>query len=296
MTEPGGAGAAAWFRECYAAAPDGIWRAPGRVNLIGEHTDYNDGLVLPFAIGPGTYAAAARRDDDILELCSRQAPDAPASVRLSDLRPGSVTGWAAYPAGVAWALREAGHRVAGARVAIDSDLPLGAGLSSSAALECAAALALAGLSGLRVPRTGLVTLAQRAEHEFAGMPCGIMDQSAALLCRPGSALLLDCQSGATTAVPLDPPAAGMALLLIDTGVRHVLADGRYADRRRECEQAARALGVASLREITDDPGLVSRPAIRSSGTGPGMWRPRTAGCGRLPGCCGLVSLPPAARC
>ena len=265
MTDPAGADATAWFRECYAAAPEGSWRAPGRVNLIGEHTDYNDGLVLPFAIGLGTFAAAARRADDVLELRSRQAPQDAVSVRLSELRPGSVTGWAAYPAGIAWALRAAGHQVAGARVAVDSDLPLGAGLSSSAALECAVALALTELSGLGVPRPELVRLAQRAENEFAGMPCGIMDQSASLLGQEGSALLIDCQSGAVTAVPLDPAVAGMALLIIDTGVRHVLADGSYADRRRECEQAARALGVASLRGITDDQEPVSRlsdPVLR----------------------------------
>jgi galactokinase len=265
VTDPAGADATAWFRECYAAAPMGSWRAPGRVNLIGEHTDYNDGLVLPFAIGLGTVAAAAPRGDDILELRSRQAPEDAVSVRLGELRPGSVTGWAAYPAGMAWALAAAGHQVAGARVAIDSDLPLGAGLSSSAALECAVALALTELSGLGVPRPELVRLAQRAENEFAGMPCGIMDQSASLLGQEGSALLIDCQSGAVAAVPLDPAAAGMALLIIDTGVRHVLADGSYADRRRECEQAARALGLASLRGITDDPESVSRlsdPVLR----------------------------------
>ena len=265
MTDPAGAAAMAWFRECYAAAAEGSWRAPGRVNLIGEHTDYNDGLVLPFAIGLGTVAAAAPRGDDILVLRSRQAPQDVVSVRVSELRPGSVTGWAAYPAGIAWALRAAGHQVAGATVAIDSDLPLGAGLSSSAALECAVALALTELSGLGVPRPELVRLAQRAENEFAGMPCGIMDQSASLLGQEGSALLIDCQSGAVAAVPLDPAAAGLVLLIIDTGVRHVLADGSYADRRRECEQAARALGLASLRGMTDDPGSLSRlgdPVLR----------------------------------
>ncbi len=268
MTGPASPDAAGWFRECYAAAPEGSWRAPGRVNLIGEHTDYNDGLVLPFAIGLGTIAAAARRDDDLLELRSRQEPGTPVSARLSELRPGSVTGWAAYAAGMAWALRAAGHSITGARVAIDSDLPLGAGLSSSAALECAVALALTDLSGLRVPRPELARLAQQAENEFAGMPCGIMDQSASLLGQAGRALLIDCRSGAMSAVPLDPATAGMALLIIDTGVRHVLADGSYADRRLECEQAARALGVASLRAITDDPEPVSRvsglsdPALR----------------------------------
>ena len=250
--------AARWFAEGYAAEPDGIWHAPGRVNLIGEHTDYNDGFVLPFALAQGVRAAASLRDDGVLELRSRQAPDAPAAVRLDTLAPGRPGGWAAYPVGVAWALRGAGCPVGGASIAIDADLERGAALSSSAALECATALALTELYGLSVGRRELAALCRRAENDFVGVPSGIMDQSASLLCEQGHALLLDCRSGETSAVPLDLAAIGLVLLVIDTRVRHALSDGRYAERRRSCEDAARALGVASLRDVTDAPDGIER--------------------------------------
>jgi len=243
--------AARWFTECYAAEPDGVWHAPGRVNLIGEHTDYNEGFVLPFALSQGVRAAASRRDDGLLELRSRQAPDDAAAVPLGALAPGLPGGWAAYPAGVAWALLGTGRPVGGASIAIDADLERGAALSSSAALECATALALTELYGLSVDRRDLAALARRAENEFVGVPSGIMDQSASLLCEQGHALLLDCRSGESSAVPLDLAAVGLVLLVIDTRVRHALSDGRYAERRRSCEDAARALGVASLRDVTD---------------------------------------------
>jgi galactokinase len=252
VNAPGAADrASAWYTECYGEEPAGIWQAPGRVNLIGEHTDYNDGFVLPFALAQGVRAAVSRRKDGLLELRSRQTPDAPAAVALDALTPGSPDGWAAYPAGAAWALREAGIPVGGASVAIDADLERGAALSSSAALECATALALTELYGLSVPRPELAVLARRGENEFVGVPTGIMDQSASLLCEEGHALLLDCRSGETSAVPLDLAAVGLVLLVVDTGVRHALSDGRYASRRRDCEEAARALGVASLRDVTD---------------------------------------------
>jgi galactokinase len=240
---------AATFHEAYGRPSGGIWHAPGRVNLIGEHTDYNDGLVLPFALRQGVSVAAAERDDDVLELRSLQAAGEAASVRLGDLTPGASEGWTGYAAGVAWALREAGHRVGGADLLIDSDLPQGAGLSSSAALECAVALTLCELSGIEVPRPELARLAQRAENDFVGMPCGIMDQSAALLCTAGHALLLDCRSGLSAQVPLD--LGGLTLLVIDTRAVHELVDGEYASRRAECEAAAGALGVPALRDVTD---------------------------------------------
>ena len=168
-----------------------------------------------------------------------------------------MPGWAAYPAGVAWALRRAGYlESGGADIAIDADLPAGAGLSSSAALECATALALTELHQVPVPRPELAALARRAENDFAGIPSGIMDQIAALLSRPGHALLLDCRAGTGTPVPLDPAAAGLTLLVIDTRARHALGDGRYAERRRACEQAASALGVRSLRDVTDAGQLI----------------------------------------
>ncbi|HEX9540867.1 MAG TPA: galactokinase [Streptosporangiaceae bacterium] len=250
----------AWFRERFGADPDGLWHAPGRANLIGEHTDYNEGFVLPFALDRGTLTAAALTGGSVLDIRSMQVADGGVTVPLDGLEPGQVTGWAAYPAGVAWALREVGYPVGGARLAIDSDLPQGAGLSSSAALECGVALALTQLHGIDVPRPELAALAQRAENGFVGMPSGIMDQSASLLCRASHALLLDCRSGETAAVPLDPAAAGLALLIIDTRARHALTDSGYAARRRECEAAARALGVRSLRDIDDAQDAVSRLA------------------------------------
>jgi galactokinase len=243
--------AAAWFRDCYGSDPDGGWLAPGRVNLIGEHTDYNDGFVLPFALSRGTLVMAARTGDGLLQVRSRQERGNAAAAAVAGLRPGSVPGWAAYPAGVVWALREAGYPAGGARMVIDSDVPRGAGLSSSAALECSVALALADLYQLDITRPALAAAAQRAENDFAGVPCGIMDQSASLLCEAGHALLLDCRSGETSQIPFDTAAAGLELLVIDTAARHVLADGDYANRRTECEQAAAALGVPALRDITD---------------------------------------------
>jgi galactokinase len=261
VPEPDQAGqVSAWFRRNYGIAAQCVWHAPGRGNLIGEHTDYNDGLVLPFALGLGTLAAAARRTDGMLELRSLDSPGGDVTVRVSELEPGAVTGWAAYPAGVAWALREAGQEVGGACMAIGSDLPRGAGLSSSAALECAVIMALTELYEVDLPRPELAALARRAENDFVGVPCGIMDQSASLLCEAGHALLLDCRSGETSSVPLDLPAAGLTLLIIDTRARHALADTEYGVRRRECEAAARALGVAALRDVSDVFELTGRLA------------------------------------
>jgi galactokinase len=228
-----------------------VWFAPGRANLMGEHTDYNEGLVLPFALGRGVTAAAAARDDGLLVLRSKQAPGQAVTVPLGSLAPGSVRGWAAYPAGVAWSLRAAGYPVRGASVDVDSDLPVGAGVSSSAALECSVALALCSLSGLTVPRPELAGIARRAENEFVGAPTGIIDQSAALLCEQGHAMLLDCGTLGATQVPFRPAAAGAAALIIDTRVTHALVSGDYAARRAECEKAARLLRVRALGSVTD---------------------------------------------
>jgi galactokinase len=243
------------FRAHYGGPPEGAWRAPGRVNIIGEHTDYNDGFVLPMALSQGVTVCVGRRADDRLMVLSRQAGSA--AVQLDDLAPGSVTGWAAYVAGVAWALRQAGYVVGGANIALDSDLPAGAGLSSSAALECAIALALTELCGLTVPRAELVRITNRAENDFAGVPAGIMDQYASLFCRAGHALLLDCRTACAAAVPLDLAAAGRCLMIVDTRAPHALADGRYAERRRECEAAVHMLGVPSLREVTGGAGQLA---------------------------------------
>lgn len=248
--------AAAGFRARYDADPDGVWFAPGRANLIGEHTDYSSGFVLPFALASGVAVAAGRVPGGELTVFSCQQDGEPVTVAVDALTPGMIPGWVGYPLGVAWALREAGHQPGGTRIAVDADLIMGAGLSSSAALECATGLALCELHDLQVPRRELAALASRAENDFAGAPTGIMDQSAALLCEAGHALLLDCRSGATELVPLDPGAAGLTLLVIDTGARHALSDGRYGERRRSCEEAARQLGVSSLREVTDRPDEV----------------------------------------
>jgi galactokinase len=255
--------AGGWFARHYGREPDGTWFAPGRVNLMGG-PDYNEVFVLPFALGAGVYAAASRRCDGRISLASRQAGGEPVVLPIDTLEPGSAGGWAAYPAGVAWALREAGYLSGGADVAIDADLPAGAGLSSSAALECAVALALTGLYQVPVPRRELAALARRAENVFAGVPTGIMDQTAALLGQAGHALLLDCRAGSAEPVPFDPAAAGLILLVIDTRVRHALGDGRYAERRRACEQGASALGVRSLRDVTDDRELarLDDPSLR----------------------------------
>ena len=257
MNRAGPPAAGAWFARRYDREPDGIWFAPGRVNLIGG-PDYNEVFVLPFALGAGVCAAASRRPDRRIALMSRRAGREPVLLSIDGLEPGSVRGWAAYPAGVAWALRQAGYLSGGADVAIDADLPAGAGLSSSAALECSVALALTELYQVPVPGRELAALARCAENDFVGVPTGIMDQIAALACRAGHALLLDCRSGAGAAVPLNPAAAGLALLVIDTRARRALTDGRYAARRRACERAASALGVRSLRDVTGGAGDLAR--------------------------------------
>ena len=238
------------------AAPDTVGSAPGRVNLIGEHTDYNAGLCLPLVLPHRTYVALRVRDDDIVRLISAQEPDTPWQGKLGAVGPGTVDGWAGYAVGVAWALREAGQRVGGFDAAIDSCVPVGAGLSSSAALEAAMALALDGafglnLSGSEVGGSALVAACIRAENEIAGAPTGGMDQVAALRSKPGHALLLDFRSGARRDVPFDPAGAGLALIVIDTRARHSLGDGQYGERRAACARAAELLGVASLREVTD---------------------------------------------
>ncbi|HEX4831911.1 MAG TPA: galactokinase [Trebonia sp.] len=222
------------------------WFAPGRANLMGEHTDYNEGLVLPFALAQGVTATATPRPGAQLVLTSKQMPGDRVTVPLAALAPGSVTGWGAYPAGVAWALAEAGYPVPGAGIVIDSDLPVGAGVSSSAALECSVALALAGLGGHSIERRELAAIARRAENDFVGAPTGMIDQSAALLCAAGHAMLLDCGTLEIRQVPFQPARDGVLALVIDTCVPHALVSGQYATRRAECEAAARELGVPAL--------------------------------------------------
>ncbi|MEH0935172.1 galactokinase [Micromonospora psammae] len=241
--------ATAGFRAAHGTEPTGRWAAPGRVNLIGEHTDYNDGFVLPFALPLRTVAAAGPQDGERWTVSS-ELSDSAVSFDAGDLAsPGRVTDWAAYVAGVVWSLREAGHRVPGARIAIASDVPLGSGLSSSAALEAAVLAALVDLGGLDLPADRQPRLAQRAENDYVGAPTGIMDQSAVIRCRAGHALFLDCRDESIEHIPFDLDAAGLAVLVIDSRAPHRHADGEYASRRASCERAASRLGVPALRDV-----------------------------------------------
>lgn len=255
--EQGGETASAAFSAAFDGDPQGVFSAPGRVNLIGEHTDYNGGLCLPIALQHRTFVALRAREDEQVNLVSERE-SRPWSATLTDIAPGAVTGWGSYVAGVAWALREDGQHVGGFDAAVASAVPYGAGLSSSAALECAVAIALAGLAGghwsgpdpnTDAGRAWLAQICVRAENEIAGAPTGGMDQAASLRCIASHALLLDSRSGATRHIPFDLAAAGLELLVIDTRAPHALVDGQYAERRQTCAAAARALGVQTLREI-----------------------------------------------
>ena len=226
--------------------------APGRVNLIGEFTDLNQGYVLPLALPYAAQAAVARRDDGLVRVASAQrhlnGAVSVVEAGVDALSPGS-NGWASYVLGVVWALRETGFEVGGMEVQIDSDVPIGAGLSSSAALECSVALAAADLYGLQISRRELARVAQRAENEFVGVPTGIMDQTASLRCQAGHALFLDTRSLEVRQVPFDLAAYDLALVVVNTKVKHALGTSAYADRRAACERAAVALGVPALRDI-----------------------------------------------
>ena len=246
------------FGKAYGHRPEGIWRAPGRVNLIGEHTDYNLGYVLPFAIDKNALVAVRRKSQlepgsQVLDFASTYgAGDEPpiTSITVDELVPRAVPGWAAYPAAVLWALNQLdGVQIGGLELMVDSDVPVGSGLSSSHALEVATAVALDDLYGLGLSKVQMAQLTQRAENEFVGAPTGIMDQSASLMSHAQHALFLDCRSMETQAVPLPLAQHDAVVLVIDTRVEHSHVDGGYAARRASCEQAAAALGVESLREV-----------------------------------------------
>ncbi|MEU2021995.1 galactokinase [Streptomyces sp. NPDC016469] len=237
------------FTELYGSEPEGIWAAPGRVNLIGEYTDFNDGFVMPLALPHTARAAVARRTDGELRLHSTDVPGGVVRLRVDGLTPNEGHGWAAYPAGVVWALREAGHAVTGADIQLTSTVPTGAGLSSSAALEVVTALALNDLFGLGLDAAELAVIAQRAENAFVGVPCGVMDQMASACCTEGHALHLDTRDLGRRQVPFDLAAHGLRLLVVDTRVKHALGDGAYAERRAGCEEGARLLGIPTLRDL-----------------------------------------------
>jgi galactokinase len=260
----GASGLVAAFRAQTGRQPAGVWAAPGRVNVIGEHTDYNDGYVMPFALAQRVLIAAAPRNDHgtwtVTSLNNRSTK----IFRDADLQPG-MTGWQAYVAGVVWALQEAGHRIDGADLVLTSDVPKGAGLSSSAALECAVLIALADLNELEIPGLERAKLARRAENAFVGAPTGLMDQAASTLCTAGHALFFDCRTDAAEQVLLDTRSSGLEILVLDTKTPHALVDSEYAARRTSCEEAARLLGVAALRDVTDlDAALaqLSDPVMR----------------------------------
>lgn len=247
---PAGADALATrFSSEFGGTPDGIWQAPGRVNLIGEHTDYNDGFVLPFAIDRTARVAVRVRPDSTVRLLSTYGDQGMVSTTLEALRPGAAKGWAKYPLGVMWALRERGIDVPGIDLLLDSSVPLGAGLSSSHAIECAVITALNDLTGAGLRAEEMVLATQRAENDFVGAPTGIMDQSASLRGAEGHAVFLDCRDQSARLVPFETHPAGLVLLVIDTRVSHSHADGGYASRRASCELGAEVLGVKALRDV-----------------------------------------------
>ncbi len=243
------------FRQLTGRDADGLWSAPGRVNLIGEHTDYNDGFVLPFAIDRRTLVALGTRDDGRVRTASTLA-DEIVELDLSELTTPDAAQrlpeWARYPLGVVWALGQAGAdlgAVPGVDLVIESNVPTGAGLSSSAAIECSVAVALNEVWRLGLDRERLVLVDQRAENDVVGAPTGILDQSASLLGRRDTAVFLDCRSRESQLVPLGFEDAGLSVVVIDTGVKHEHANGGYRERRADCERGARELGVASLRDV-----------------------------------------------
>lgn len=253
------------FAATFSYAPQGVWFAPGRVNLIGEHTDYNGGLCLPIALPHATYVACARRQDRLVRIVSAQVQGV-AEVDLDRVSPRTrqaIPSWATYVVGVGWALAEAGFHVSGLDIAVDSCVPFGAGLSSSAALECAVAVAWSDLNSLALAEGGrqvLVEACREAENQIAGAPTGGLDQSASLRCARGRALELDCKDMSGRQVPFELSGAGAQLLVVDTRATHELTDGQYGSRRQACERAAERLGLHYLAELTPDalPAAVKR--------------------------------------
>ena len=263
--DEGAVQAANLFRETFGDEPRGVWSAPGRVNIIGEHVDYNGGPCLPIALPHRAFVALSPRSDRTVRLVSTQTREAIDVLDLDVIGPKGTPGevanhWTAYLAGVAWALEQAGYGpLPGFDAALWSCVPLGGGLSSSAALECATAVALDEVCGLGLAgsledpndegRKVLVEAAQAAENQIAGANTGGLDQTASLRCRQGHALALDCRDMSAGQVPFDLSAVGLELLVIDTRAKHSLADGQYGSRRADCEESARILGVGQLVDV-----------------------------------------------
>ena len=241
--------AADHFKNEFGYEPTGVWSAPGRVNLIGEHTDYNEGFVLPLAIDRRTYAAVGTRSDQLARIASAFTGEV-VEFEISQIQRDKVSGWSAYPLGVAWSLIQAGATPQGFDLYVDSNVPVGAGLSSSAAIECSVALALNDLWESGFSREVLAKVGQRAENEIVGAPTGIMDQTASLFGQVDHAVFLDCRTLEAKPTPLALRENGLELLVMDTRVAHRLTDGGYAARRQSCEEAAQLVGVSSLRDLT----------------------------------------------
>jgi len=234
------------FLETFGEEPDLVAAAPGRVNLIGEHIDYSEGFVLPFAIKDRTLVAARKRDDSTVRIASAQRRSKIVTVDISEVKPGLKGEWERYALGVLWSM---GVK-SGVDLLIDGHVPLGAGLSSSAALECSVATAMNHLFDMGFNLEELARLTQKAENQYVGVPCGIMDQSVSLMASRGFALLLDCRDLSTRNIPFDVASHGLELLIIDTQAHHALTDGGYAERRASCEAVAAKLSVKSMRELT----------------------------------------------
>jgi galactokinase len=242
------AAAIAGFIKHFGSEPTGVWSAPGRVNLIGEHTDYNEGFVLPFAIDRRTYAAISLRTDGIARVASGFTEEV-VEIPIEEISKDSVSGWSGYPLGVAWALMQAGAKPSGFDLYVESDVPVGAGLSSSAAIECSVAMALNDLWGANLDKSALAKIGQRAENEIVGAPTGIMDQTASLFGVVDHVVFLDCRSLVAEVIPLGLQQNSLEIVVMDTKVSHRLVDGGYAARRAACEEGAKQMGVSSLRNL-----------------------------------------------
>ena len=248
------------FLETFGEEPDLVAAAPGRVNLIGEHIDYSEGFVLPFAIKDRTLVAARKRDDSIVRIASMQRRNKIITVDINEVKPGLKGEWERYALGVLWSM---GVK-SGVDLLIDGHVPLGAGLSSSAALECSVATAMNHLFDMGFSLEELARLTQKAENQYVGVPCGIMDQSVSLMATNGFALLLDCRDLSTRNIPFEVASHGLELLIIDSQAHHALTDGGYAERRASCESVAAKLGVKSMRELTIEQLESSRDKLSES--------------------------------